>query len=68
MSRLYRHVKEMMRGRRPNDLFNHGADDEETDDEGDSQHQSEGESVNELTNGIDKLKFALDVDGDMDMV
>jgi hypothetical protein len=37
MSRLYRHVKEMMRGRRPDDLYRPGPDDEETGDEEDRE-------------------------------
>jgi hypothetical protein len=70
---LYRHVKEMMRGRHPVDLYrpdtdDEETDDEETDDEGDGEHQSNGGSIDELTDVIGKLKFGLDADGDARMV
>jgi hypothetical protein len=83
MSRLYRHVKEMMRGRHPVDLYRpdtngeetddeetdeEATDDEEADDEGDGEHQSDGGDVEELTDVIGKLKFGLDADGDARMV
>jgi hypothetical protein len=72
MSRLYRHVKEMMRGRHPVDLYRPDTDDEETDeatdDEGDGEQQSDGGSVDGLTDVIGKLKFGLDADGDARMV
>jgi hypothetical protein len=73
MSRLYRHVKEMMRGHHPVDLYrpdtdDEEADDEEADDEGDGEHQSDGGDVEELTDVIGKLKFGLDADGDARMV
>jgi hypothetical protein len=68
MSRLYRHVKQMMRGRHPVDLYRPDTDGEETDDEGDGEHQSDGGDVEELTDVIGKLKFGLDADGDARMV
>jgi hypothetical protein len=78
MSRLYRHVKEMMRGRHPVDLYrpdtngeetdDEETDEEATDDEGDGEHQSDGGDVEELTDVIGKLKFGLDADKDARMV
>jgi hypothetical protein len=53
MSRLYRHVKEMMRGRRPVDLYIPGPNDEETDDEEGTEHQSDRGTVDLYLLGSD---------------
>jgi cobalamin biosynthesis protein CobT len=47
MSRLYRHVKEMMRGRHPVDLYRPGPDDEETDDEETDEEETDEEETDE---------------------
>jgi hypothetical protein len=47
MSRLYRHVKEMMRGRHPVDLYRPGPDDEETDEEETDEEETDEEETDE---------------------
>jgi hypothetical protein len=47
MSRLYRHVKEMMRGRHPVDLYRPGPDDEETDEDETDEEKTDDEEADD---------------------